>query len=135
MPVLYRVAADGVVVLHAGYVLFVIVGQVLILIGILRKWSWIRGLWFRGLHLAAIGIVVVESLCGVVCPLTTLEKHLRDQAGQAAYPGDFIGNIVHEYLFYDADPQVFTIIYALFGLLVLVTFVIAPPRWKKRESP
>jgi hypothetical protein len=131
MPVLYRLAADAIVILHFGYVAFVVVGQVLILLGILRKWDWIRNMRFRGLHLAAILIVVAEALIGMACPLTTLEQHLRTQAGDSTYRGDFIGNLVHDWLFYDFDPWVFTVAYALFGLLVLGTFLLAPPRSRK----
>jgi hypothetical protein len=73
----YRLAADVVVVLHAAYVWFVVFGQLAILIGILRRWAWVRNKWFRWLHLLAISIVVFESLLGIVCPLTTLEGWLR----------------------------------------------------------
>jgi polyferredoxin len=134
MPLLYRLAADGVVIFHAGYVLFVIVGQLLILLGILRKWGWIRNIWFRGLHLVAIAVVVAESLCGVTCPLTTLEKHLREEAGQVSYQGDFIADLVHDFLFMRGEPWMFTLAYSLFGLLVLATFVAVPPRWRGKKQ-
>ena len=125
---LYKLAADFVVVLHAAYVLFVIFGQLAILIGILCRWAWVRNTWFRWLHLAAISIVVVESLLGIVCPLTTLEGWLRSRAGQTGYRGDFVGHWVHELLYYDAPAWVFTLVYAAFGLLVVVAFIVAPPR-------
>ena len=125
---LYKLAADFVVVLHAAYVLFVIFGQLAILIGILCRWAWVRNTWFRWLHLAAISIVVVESLLGIVCPLTTFEGWLRSRAGQTGYRGDFVGHWVHELLFYDAPAWVFTLVYAAFGLLVVVAFIVAPPR-------
>ena len=124
----YRLAADAVVVLHATYVSFVVFGQLLILIGILRRWMWVRNRRFRWLHLAAISIVVVESLLGIVCPLTTLEAWLRAGAGQAGYRGDFVGHWVHELLFYDAPGWMFTLIYTAFGLTVLAAFILAPPR-------
>lgn len=132
MPLLYRALADVVVALHLGYVAFVVAGQLLILVGILRGWEWIRNQWFRGVHLAAIAIVVIESLLEITCPLTTLEQHLRTLAGKATYRGDFIGNCVHDLLFFDCAPQIFTVIYTLFGLLVVVTFLLAPPRRKPR---
>jgi hypothetical protein len=128
MPLLYRFAADAVVIVHAGYVLFVIVGQLLILIGIALKWGWIRNALFRGTHLAAIAIVVLEAAYGITCPLTTLEKHLRREAGQVGYQGDFIANAVHNLLFCDCEGWIFTLSYSLFGLLVLATFALAPPR-------
>lgn len=130
---LYQLAADVVVLLHAAYVSFVIFGQLAILVGILRRWVWVRNPWFRWLHLFAISIVVAESLLGIVCPLTTLEDWLRTRAGQATYRGDFLGHWVHALMFYDAPPWIFTLVYTAFGLLVFATFVIAPPH-RRRPS-
>ncbi|MBI3865764.1 MAG: DUF2784 domain-containing protein [Planctomycetia bacterium] len=130
---LFKLAADVVVVVHVGYVAFVVLGQLVVLIGVLFRWDWVRNRAFRWLHMAAIAIVVAEALAGVVCPLTTLESWLRTQAGHATYQGDFLGHWAHELLFYDAPPWVFTLIYAAFGALVLATFIVAPPR--KRAAP
>ncbi|MSR58111.1 MAG: DUF2784 domain-containing protein [Planctomycetaceae bacterium] len=131
MPLLYRLTADAVVILHAGYVSYVLIGQLLILVGILCRWSWIRNPWFRWTHLAAILIVVVESLLEITCPLTTLEQYLRRESGTTAYQGDFVGNWVHELLFFDFTPDVFTAIYTAFGLVVLATFLLVPPRRRR----
>jgi len=131
---LYRLTADLIVVVHAAYASFVVLGLAAILVGIARKWEWVRNLWFRLLHLLAILLVVAESLWGVMCPLTTWEQSLRTRAGQAAYRGDFIANWVHELLFFDAPPWVFTVCYTLFGMAVLATFIAAPPRWPRRKA-
>lgn len=128
MQFAYRIAADVVVVLHATYALFVVLALPAIYLGIIRRAAWVRNLKFRLIHLAMILIVVVESWCGITCPLTVLEKQLRQQAGQSAYTGDFLANVVHDLLFFEAEPWVFTVIYSGFGLLVAATFVLAPPR-------
>ena len=127
----YRYAADGVLILHLAYVGFVVVGFLLTLVGCLARWPWIRNRWFRGVHLAMIGIVVAEAWCGIVCPLTTWEQSLRDRAGEQTYRGAFVANLVHNYLFYDAPPWVFTVIYTLFGAAVVLTFIAAPPKWRR----
>lgn len=127
---LSKLAADAIVVIHFAFVLFVLIGQLLIMVGALAGWDWIRNLKFRLIHLGSILFVVAESLLGIVCPLTTLEKWLRDQAGETSYEGDFIASWVHEALFFEAEPWVFTVCYTLFGLLVLLTFLYAPPRRK-----
>jgi Protein of Unknown function (DUF2784) len=132
MPLLYRLAADATVTFHVAYVMFVVAGQLLILAGIARHWRWIHNVWFRGLHLAAIALVVAESLLDITCPLTTLEQYLRRQAGQTAYRGDFLANALHDFLFFDFEPWVFTVVYTTFGLIVLATFCLAPPRRKNR---
>ncbi len=130
MPSFYRLAADLMVVVHLTFVAFVVFGQLAILIGILRGWPWVRGLKFRMLHLLAIAVVVVQSLLGTTCPLTTWEKQLRRLGGQESYPGDFLARWAHDLLFFDAEPSVFALIYTLFGLLVLLTFLFAPPVWR-----
>ncbi len=131
---LYSVAADIVVFLHAAYVTFVVLGLVASLIGACLRWQWIRNFWFRVIHLSMIGIVVFEALMGITCPLTTLEHQLRVAAGQEANSGSFVGRWVHELLFFDAPPWVFTTVYCVFGAIVLATFILAPPRWKRAES-
>ena len=81
-------------------------------------------------------IVVLEAWFGVVCPLTSLEQYLRRQGGEAGYQGDFIGRWVHDLIFVDLSPATFTVLYTLFGLTVLATFLLVPPRWpgKKRVT-
>ena len=84
--------------------------------------------YFRVVHLVMIAIVVGEALAGAPCPLTIWEKQLRMRAGQATYPGDFLGYWVHRLIFYQAEPWVFTLSYAIFGLAVVAALVLAPPR-------
>ena len=127
MNLLYRLAADVVVVVHFAFVLFIVGGLAAILLGVMRNWRWTRNMKFRLLHLLAIALVVAEAVCGVTCPLTTWENWLRLRAGGATYQGDFLAAWLHELLFFDAEPWVFTIGYCLFGLVVVVTFILAPP--------
>jgi hypothetical protein len=123
-----KLLADLIVVFHAAYVSFVVFGLVAILIGAALRWEWVRNFWFRAIHLTMIGIVVLEALFGITCPLTDWEKQLRRKAGEAAYTGEFIGNWAHWLIFYDFPPWVFTLIYIVFGLSVLGAFILAPPR-------
>jgi Protein of Unknown function (DUF2784) len=129
-----RMLADLLVVIHATYVGFVVLGLVAILTGVVFRWKWVRNPWFRWIHISMIGIVVAEALAGIPCPLTVWERQLREGAGQVAYAGDFIGYWTHRFLFYRAEPWVFTVIYAVFGLAVLAAFILAPPRWRGRTK-
>ncbi len=128
-----RLLADVIVVCHVTYVTFVVFGLAAILLGIAFRWSWVRNIWFRAIHLITIGIVVGESLVGVKCPLTVWEAQLRKIAGQTTYTGDFVAHWAHRLFFFRAAPWVATLIYTLFGLAVLVTFFLAPPR-RPRQS-
>lgn len=129
----YRFLADVIVVVHFAYVAFVLGGMLLILIGVVRRWGWVRNFWFRVLHFLAIALVVAESLFGVICPLTEWENSLRGEAGDPGRPESFIGRWIHRLMFFEVPESVFTIVYFLFGTAVLVTLLWAPPRlpWKK----
>lgn len=130
-----RMLANLVVLFHASYVGFVVLGLAAILLGIVLRWQWVRNAWFRSIHLAAITIVVGEAAAGIKCPLTIWERQLRHAAGQAAYTGDFIAHWAHQLFFYRAEPWVATLVYVLFGLAVLAAFILAPPAWHKRIAP
>jgi hypothetical protein len=125
---LYALLADFVVVVHAAYAAFVIIGLLLIVLGTALRWEWVRGFWFRTMHLVAIAFVCVESLIGASCPLTLLENRLRVVAGERGYPRDFIGYWSDRLLFYDFPPRFFTLAYLTVGFLVAAAFVLAPPR-------
>jgi hypothetical protein len=125
--------ADLVLILHVLFIGFVLVGLILIVIGLVRRWQWVRNFWFRLAHLLAIGFVVVQSVLGMTCPLTTLENSLRLQAGGEPYSGAFIVYWLHRLIFFEAEPWVFTIVYVTFGLLVLATFIWGRPRWPRKH--
>ena len=130
---IHALLADAVLLLHFSFVLFVIIGLLLVVIGGFRHWNWVRNGWFRLAHLAAIGIVVAQAWLGRICPLTILEMWLRRQAGQAGYEGGFIQHWVGELLYYSAPPWVFVALYTGFALLVIAAWIAVPPElpWKK----
>jgi len=77
---LARILADAVMLLHGAFVVFVVLGGLLVLY---RRWV----LW---LHLpAAVWGFLIEA-AGMHCPLTYLENALRRRAGEAGYPGGFV---------------------------------------------
>jgi hypothetical protein len=127
----YAWLADLVVAVHVAYVAFVLLGQALILIGAVGGWRWIRIRAFRLLHLAAIVVVATEAVLGIPCPLTVWEARLRRLAGQEAAEGTFIGRWLHEVLFFDLPPWVFTVTYVSFASLVVATLICVPPRWRR----
>lgn len=131
---MYSLLADSIVFLHTLFVLFVVVGQVLILAGWTMKWCWTRNLIFRISHLAAIGYVVAEVWFGIICPLTILEHNLRIRAGESSYEMSFIGYWLNRLLFYTAPEWVFTLVYTVFALLVIATFVLYPPMKFRKQK-
>ncbi|MCG7499649.1 DUF2784 domain-containing protein [Vibrio sp. Of7-15] len=127
MTKFYQYLADAILFLHFSFVFFIIVSLILILLGGCLKWAWIRNWWFRVVHLVGISFVVVQSWLGLICPLTTLEMWLRAQVNEAHYTGSFIQYWLQRILYYQASDWVFILIYTLFGLLVIVSWVRLPP--------
>ncbi|MEE9279088.1 MAG: DUF2784 domain-containing protein [Myxococcota bacterium] len=76
--------ADLVLLVHLGYILFVIGGGLLAL-------RWPRAAWF---HLPALAWATLIALMGWICPLTPLENWLRAQGGLAMYERGFIEHYV-----------------------------------------
>ena len=124
--------ADAILVVHVLFVCFVVFGLLAIYLGYALSWQWVRNLRFRLLHLVAIGIVVVQSWLGMICPLTVWEMALRKQAGAVTYAGSFIQHWLHQLLYYSAPDWAFMLLYSAFGLLVLASwFVVRPGSWSR----
>src|SRR5262245_27107727 len=132
----YAVLADVLTALHGAYVGFVVVGEVAILVWAAFGCRWARNPWFRSLHLLAIAIVAAEVFLNLPCPLTIWEGDLRALAGQTTTTETFVGRLVH-FLFMDGEhpwkPWVYEYLHVGFGILVVLTFVLIPPRWRKRR--
>jgi hypothetical protein len=82
--VLFRGAADLVLVLHFGFVLFVVLGGLLAL-------RWPRLAWVH-VPVALYGATI--EFLGFICPLTPLEVWLRRRGGEAGYEGGFIEHYI-----------------------------------------
>jgi len=126
--ILYLLAADAILVTHALFVGFVVLGLMLIFIGKWRGWNWVTYFWFRMAHLLAIAVVVLQSWFGVICPLTIWEMDLRTMAGEAAYSGSFIAHWLERLLYYRAPDWVFVLLYTGFGALVVASWIWIRPR-------
>lgn len=126
--VYFLLLADAILLLHVLFVVFVVVGLVLIFTGKWRGWRWVRHFWFRLAHLCAIGYVVAQSWLGAICPLTLWEMQLRAKAGDAVYAGSFIAHWLQQLLYYRAPEWVFILLYTLFGALVAASWYWVRPQ-------
>ncbi len=134
-PKLLLIVADAILILHVGFVAYVVFGLITIYVGHFLKWAWIKNFWFRFSHLMAIGIVVLQSWVGMICPLTVWEMSLRRQAGEATYPGSFIQHWLQSILYYSAPEWVFVISYTAFGCLVLASwFLVRPVKYTRKKG-
>jgi hypothetical protein len=81
---LFRLAADALVVLHLAFIVFVVAGGFL-------TWRWPRLAW---IHVPTAVYGAAIEFVGWICPLTPWEVALRRQAGEAGYEGGFIEHYV-----------------------------------------
>jgi hypothetical protein len=76
----YSIAADALVIVHLVFIVFVMLGGLLLL-----KWRWLIYL-----HLPAVAWGILVELFGWLCPLTPLEQRFRILAGETGYSGGFV---------------------------------------------
>lgn len=119
----YRLLADAILLLHLAFVLFAVLGGLLLL----------RHPRLICLHLPALLWGVTVEWADWICPLTPLENQLRMLGGQAGYAGGFIEHFVLMVLY----PENLTVpLRMLLGLILVLinlsvyAFVIAA--WRKR---
>ena len=130
----YAVLADFVLAIHFAFVAFVVGGVVVIWLGFFLHWPFVQNIRFRVAHLLAMAFVLLEAIIGMVCPLTTWENQLRVRGGGGGYQESFIEHWVGRLMFFEASETVFTIAYAAFFVVILITYWKVPPR-KKAVHP
>lgn len=76
----YRILADLVVLIHVVFILFAVLGGILVLRR--RFWAWV--------HIPAVFWAAGIAVAGGICPLTPLENWLRERGGTTGYSVGFI---------------------------------------------
>jgi hypothetical protein len=116
----YRLLADLVLIIHAAFVAFVMLGGIAVL-------RWPRLAW---LHLpVALWGAGIEFLGGI-CPLTPLENRWRELAGDQGYAGGFVEHYIVTLLYPDGLTR--SIQVALGLLVVVVNVAIYAHAWRRR---
>ncbi len=124
--------ADVILVVHFAFVLYVVGGFALILLGAGLGWRWVRNPAFRYTHLGAIVFVALEALVGMACPLTVWEDALRQASPDRP---SFVGRWVRHLLYYDLPEWIFTVAYVLFAVAVIASLIWIPPRRRRSGNP
>ena len=118
---LYAAAALLVLLAHLAFVLFVVLGALLVLRRPRLAW----------LHLPAAGWGVFVELSGRGCPLTALENLLRLRAGLDGYADGF----VEHYIVWLLYPGFLTrgTQFILAGLVLAVNLLLYAWLWRRRR--
>lgn len=117
----YRLLADLTVLVHFGFVLFVVLGGLLAL-------RWPRAAW---LHLpTALWGAGIEFAAGI-CPLTPLENHLRRLGGESGYTGGFVEHYVLPVLYPDGLTREVQLVLGTF--VIVLNIVVYTIVWRRRS--
>ena len=120
----YRLLADAVLILHLGFIAFVVLGGLIVL-------RWPRVAW---LHLPAVAWGAWIEFSGRICPLTPLEIGLRARSGQATYSGGFIERYITALIYPDGLDRSQQVALGAF-VLVLNAAVYGWLLWRRRRTP
>ena len=122
---IYRLLADLVVIIHFGFILFVVVGGALVI-------RWPKLTW---VHLPAVCWGILVEMTGWICPLTPLENHLRILGDSRVYEGSFIANYLIPIIY---PSQLTRSIQILLGLAVLLinttVYGLVLQRYRRRRQ-
>ena len=119
----YGLLADAVLLAHAAFVAFVVLGGVLVL-------RWPRLAW---VHLPVVAWGAGIEFVGGICPLTPLENHLRALAHEQGYAGGFVEHYVFGLLYPEGLTREVQIVLGL-GVLALNGAAYAW-LWYRRRQP
>lgn len=108
----YASAATAVLVVHLGFILFVLFGGMLAL----------HRRWLAAIHLPAAAWGFLVEATGAGCPLTSLENDLRARAGLSRYDGDFIERWLVSVIYPEGLTR--NLQFALAGAVVLFNVVV-----------
>ncbi|MBM4135436.1 MAG: DUF2784 domain-containing protein [Nitrospira sp.] len=98
---LYRLAADGVVLVHFLWIVFLIIGA---FIG--KKYRAVKIF-----HVAGLGFAVIMQIFGWYCPLTYLEIWLRQKHDPSlSYSGSFIIHYIEKIVYIELSPWIIFIL-------------------------
>ena len=87
--------ADLVLAIHFALAAFVASGLLLIPMGAICKWQWVRNRIFRTVHAGLMVFVAVEALIGMTCPLTTIEAYLRGTEAQESFLAHHLSRLLY----------------------------------------
>ena len=108
----FRILADATVVLHLGFILFVVLGGLIV-----ARWRWVA--W---MHLPAAVWAAWIEFAGWICPLTPLENWLREQGGGTAYTSSFIEHYLMPILYPESLSR--ELQWGLGGTVLLINAVV-----------
>ena len=122
---IYKLLADVVFLVHLLFVLFVVLGALVV-------WRKPRLAW---LHLPAVAWGALIEFAGWICPLTPWEQSLRRLAGEEGYTGGFVENYLVPIVYPAGLTRDFQIVLGVLVLLINgIAYFLIIHRFRQRRS-
>lgn len=118
----YRLLADALLVVHLAFIVFVVLGGLLVL-------RWPKLAW---LHLPAVLWGAGIEFAGGLCPLTPLENRLRGAAGEAGYGTSFIEHYLLPLIYPGALTRELQV--GLGAAVLLINALVYAWLWRRRRG-
>lgn len=122
----YSLLADAVLIAHLLFILFVMLGGLLVL-------RWPRLAW---LHIPAVAWGIFVEFSGRICPLTPLENDLRQRGGEVGYSGGFIDHYITALIYPDGLSR--TVQFVIGAVVIAVNasvYWVLLRRYRLRSAP
>jgi hypothetical protein len=121
----YRIAADAIVWLHLIFIVFVMLGALLVL-----RWKWVALL-----HIPAAAWGMCVEFLHLYCPLTPLENLLRTRAGEVGYSGGFVEHYLIALIYpVGLTPDIQLWLGASVVAINLLMYGLLIKRWRRRRA-
>ena len=117
--------ADIIVLLHFGFIVFAIIGGLLVL-----KWNWV--VWIH-IPAAVWGSLIV--IFGWICPLTPLENMLRRTDTGETYTGGFIAHYIIPIIYPPGLTRELQIEMGIFLVLLnVIVYTFVYRHWRRNRD-
>jgi len=120
--------ATAILLVHLAIVAFNVGGLIVVPVGAALHWHWVRGFWWRLLHLLSLFVVAAQALFGRACFLT-LWQFAAEHGAAADEPPPLIATWINRLLYWPLPHGVFVAAYlAVFAYTVALWVWVRPTR-------
>src|SRR5262249_1628073 len=117
-----------ILAVHLGVIAFNLFGLVAVPLGAWRGWRFVRGPWWRSLHILSLAAVAGQAVAGRACFLTLWQDEL---SGPGTSGTPLIARWINGVLFWPLPLWLFAILYvAIFAYAVALLWLV-PPAWRR----
>ena len=115
--------AELILIIHFFIFVFIISCFALIPIGYKFNWIWVKNKSIRLIHICLMGFITLETILGLMCPLTKIEFLLRNESKI----NNRFSEVIHQIMYWDLSNNYFIIIYITSFLYLIFLWIIFKP--------